>query len=437
MPAALRQNDALGTMLGRRVVVLRRIGGGGQGEVYEVLYDGERKALKWYHPGAIRDVPRFARNLRDNILRGRPTREFLWPIDLTEFRDGTFGYVMDLRPEGYAELNDFLANRATFPSYRRAVDACLWIAYAFGVLHDAGYAYQDINSKNFFIAADTGRVLICDNDNVAPDGTDTGMVGTWGFVAPEVVRGGRPDAQSDLHSMAVLIFLLLLRAHPLEGARAAASVLDDAARARIYGTDPLFVFDGRDRSNALDPARQAGTIRIWEQLPAYLRELFCRAFSREALLDARRRPLEVEWLCALARFRSEIQPCRCGRSELVLAADSLATCEACGATTSARLVLDLGSQALPALYDTRLYRCQLQPSSPLRALDLVGIVVRAADDPSVLGLLNLSGEPWREDRPSGGHAEVPPRGCAVLEPGLGLGLGHARVSVRAGRGGGR
>lgn len=393
----LQMMTSVPTMLGRTVTVKRRIGGGGQGDVYEVLYEGERKALKWYAADSFKNPKAFVRNLKRNIETGAPTEAFLWPLDLTDFHDGGFGYVMDLRPSGYYEVNDFLLNHVAFPSYRRAVDACLGIVSAFRMLHNAGYAYQDINSKNFFIQPETGKVLICDNDNVVPDGTDTGMKGTWGFMAPEIVRGGFPTELSDRHSMAVLIFLLLFKVHPLEGKATADTVFSERERARVYGEEPLFVFDATSEANALSPDVYGVTIAAWQEMPSYLRDLFMRAFSQESLRDGRDRPIDAEWMAALARLRSEIQPCPCGESEVIVESGKPAVCEACGRSLAPRLLLDLGPRVgycLPAAFDTRIYSCQVRVTKPAHALDVVGWVLRSAEDRDVVGLRNMSDDSW-------------------------------------------
>ena len=73
------------------------------------------------------------------------------------------------------------------------IDAALNIVSAYRILHNNGYCYQDLNNGNFFINPDTGRVLICDNDNVAPDGTHTGIIGKPGYIAPEIILGQKEE----------------------------------------------------------------------------------------------------------------------------------------------------------------------------------------------------------------------------------------------------
>ena len=65
---------------------------------------------------------------------------------------------MDLRPEGYNELAEYLVKKARFKSNRAIINAALDICCAFRALHLKGLSYQDLNDGNFFINSETGRV---------------------------------------------------------------------------------------------------------------------------------------------------------------------------------------------------------------------------------------------------------------------------------------
>ncbi len=55
-----------------------------------------------------------------------------------------------------------------FSSVAALINAGLNMVEGFRALHNRGYSYQDLNDGNFFINPQSGDVLICDNDNVAP-----------------------------------------------------------------------------------------------------------------------------------------------------------------------------------------------------------------------------------------------------------------------------
>ena len=169
MSEELSKGFKVKTIDGRIAVVQKHLGGGGQGDVYLVDYNDSPMALKWYKKGAMNNPKAFYENLVDNKEHGSPSAEFLWPIDVTEWSDGTYGYVMPLKPEGFYEVSDFMLTNVCFKSYKTAIDAALKIVSAYRLLHNAGYSYQDLNDGNFFINPQNGKVLICDNDNVAEE----------------------------------------------------------------------------------------------------------------------------------------------------------------------------------------------------------------------------------------------------------------------------
>lgn len=441
MPGTLEVGTRIPTMLGKEVRVLRYLGGGGQGDVYEVLYGaGEHKALKWYRERRFYDERAFVRNLKNNIGHTPPHESFLWPIDMTDYCRGTFGYVMDLRRDGYEDVDDILLNNRPFPSLRRCIDACMGIISAFCVLHQAGYSYQDVNLGNFFINPQTGKVLVCDNDNIAPDDTNLGIVGTMGFIAPEVILGGMPNAASDRYSLAILVFLLLFRTHPLEGLRVKNIVFDSKANRRVYGTHALFVLDEHDTSNALDPENpdHRRALMAWDSMPEHFRQFMRRAFSQESIHRPASRLREIEWLRELVKLRTSIIECpRCG-SEVCFEGGPTA-CDFCGTQLAPELVIDLSESIgtrvgeeylIPVVPDARIYQIQVAVCDYARALDPVACVVRSRAEQGVLGLMNMSKESW-ECRDARGSFEVAPRQVCRLSDGLSIRMGRSDVSVHA------
>ena len=304
----------IGTIYKNTVRVESYIAEGGQGAVYKVDYNGKKMALKWYKKSFISKNPTvFYNHLKNNVLRGSPSPEFLWPQDLTEWADGSYGYIMELRPEGYYDVTDFMLCNVRFKSYRTIIDAALRIISAFRLLHNAGYCYQDLNDGNFFINPKNGRVLICDNDNVAPIGEDTGIIGKPRYMAPEVVMGkSMPNSLSDRFSMSVILYILFCLNHPLEGKKYLAPSLTPKLQEKLYGSEALFMMDPNDHSNGPHPKVHKNTLAVWPCLPDYVQNFFIEVFSQKSLFKPSARPSEIQWLQVLTRFRSEIVPCKCG-----------------------------------------------------------------------------------------------------------------------------
>ena len=325
----------LKTVRNAKIEYVETLGEGGQGYVYKVLYNGKPMAMKVYKPKAIPDPEQFLANLKENMKHAIPSPAFLWPRDVIEAftnkaGDTTFGYIMDLVPENYKSLSSFFKRKAKFNSFRTALDVALKITSAFRILHNAGYSYVDMNGDNFLIDPRTGDVLICDVDNIAPNGTYTGVRGTPRYMAPEIVRGdAAPSTYTDHFSLAVIIFMILTNSHPLEGCRYLMPCLTPDAVQELYGTNPVFILDPKDRSNAPVEGIHKNIAVVWNSLPKYMTDAFTKAFSKERLLDRPdKRLTDQVWEALLIRLRSDILPCPCG-GETFIWDHSAPQCEDC------------------------------------------------------------------------------------------------------------
>lgn len=383
------------TLFGGNIKVEKFLAEGGQGGVYIAEYNGQKKALKWYKKGSLGSNPTaFYENIKQNVMRGAPSAEFLWPLDITEWVDGTFGYIMDLRPEGYYEVTEYMLCHVRFKSYRAIIDAALQIVSAFRILHNAGYSYQDLNDGNFFINPNNGKVLICDNDNVAPDGIETGIIGKPRYMAPEIVLGkSKPNSLSDRFSMSLILYILFCLNHPLEGKRYLVPALTPALQEKLYGSDPVFMMDPNDNSNAPHPVVHKNSIMVWGCLPDYMKKIFVEAFSQKAFQKPSARPKEIDWLNVLTRFRSEIIPCSCG-NEIFTQQGEPCKCEVCHKRANIPFKLVLSNYSIPAIKDSRIYRCQLGVCDEKEALTPVASVLEKKDSPGTLGIKNKSGKRW-------------------------------------------
>jgi DNA-binding helix-hairpin-helix protein with protein kinase domain len=353
--ADLKNGVSIATKAFKTVIVREKLGEGGQGAVYKVDYGGESKALKWYFAGRIADPKKFRENLENNIKNGAP-KMFLWPEDITESYQDSFGYIMPLRPAEYKDFYRFLLGKEQFASVTAMTNASLNIVAGFRELHNKGYSYQDLNDGNFFIDPRNGGVLICDNDNVSEFGQKSGIAGKARYMAPEIVLGADPDVKSDRFSLALILFMLWTNNHPLEGKAAYPPCMDAKNERRIYGENPIFLFDPADKSNRPVPGLHKGALTRYPLLPAYLKEKFEKAFSKEVLHDPSRRIIEREWLHTFIRMRGEVYKCACGE---VYFCDpvGLNPCPTCGKTASLWGYIKTPRYNLPIHQRTRLYEC--------------------------------------------------------------------------------
>ena len=432
---ALQPGQPFVTAGERRGHVADLLGAGGQGEVHKVLIDGVPLALKFYHPACIKADVTLRERLRRAIGRGAPTQAFLWPLDFVEVPgSGSFGYVMPLRPARFVGCRDLIAappKRIELPLARRA-EVCLNLATCFHELHASGFCYQDINFGNIFLDPQTGEVLICDNDNVDVDGAEASIYGTRKFMAPEVVRReALPSSRTDLFSMAVLFFYVLLGWHPLDGRRESETrVLDAAAEKRLYGAEPLFLFDPSNNANGPVPGLHDLILARWNALGEPLRRLFIRSFT-SGLSDPRARVLETEWRSALrAAIDAQVACSSCGFEHVVEArrdrVSCLGQCQCCGAPLAAPPVLFVGRRALTLTPGRTLDQAVFGGGSGDGAT-----LEKHPERPDVLGLRNHTGRTWSVKLPDGSGHDVAPGRAIRVHAGSRFDFGEASGIVRS------
>ena len=405
----MKIGDKIKIQNGGTATILSEFGSGGQGRVFKVEYNGKEYALKWYHIDVFKDkAADFYVNLQNNIKKGAPNDHFLWPLGITEIQDGTFGYIMKVRPSGYEELTSFFVGsrkrqQVHFKSFNAIATAAINIIQAFRELHNNGYTYQDINNGNFFINPNDGNVLICDNDNVSPFGVNLGIMGKQRWMAPEVVTlQNDPDKHSDRFSLAVVLFRLLFINHPLEGKYSTPPCMTKELERKYYGSEPIFVYDPKLTQNRPVPGTDHNLKLFWRIYPKYLKDMFTRAFSQEVLLRKAPRILEKEWLDAFFRCLAEIGPCpHCG-AEMFYSTDGTNGCFECGKIAPKVPTIRLRSFELPMHPGMKLFLWHVDSTFDDTKTVLAEVVTHPKDR-SVLGLHNNSARNWDVLLPDNTH----------------------------------
>jgi len=400
----LKHGQMLATSDGLMLKIVEFIGSGGQGEVYRVLAEGTEYALKWYHHPGTDSQRRMAREQREALSKyllrnAPPDGRFLWPIAIVEDpKNTTFGYLMPLMPDRFFGLEALvLGQMRPVPTFRTLCRAAIGLAECFRKLHNMGACYKDINLGGPVIDPVNGDVMVCDLDNVRINKTPGNIIFVF-FAAPELIRGDSIcQTNTDIHSLAVLLFYMFVRQHPLDGLRQLqVNVFNEAAQRKYYGRKPLFIFDPKDDSNRPIPGFHDHAIRNWGLYPHFLQRLFIRAFT-DGLTAPALRVREGEWMEAFSTLRDCRYYCsECGAEcfmDFERTPDGVdPTCWRCNQTSVVPMRLEIGDRWVLLNHDTEIFGHHLG-----QRLDFGrpgGRVSRHPNDPRKWGITNLTDTKW-------------------------------------------
>lgn len=181
-------------------------------------------------------------------------------------------------------------------------------------MHSAGLAHSDLSNNNVLIDPKTGSCVVIDIDSlVVPGLYPPEVAGTRGYIAPEVLetseypfgdpRRELPCIETDLHSLAVLIYEYLLNRHPLYGPKHIPGISAEDEDFQLMGKQAVFIEDPSDYSNR--PNDLGVTIH---DLGPHLESLFLKAFSK-GLHSPKERPTAMEWEKGLLKTWDLLYPC--------------------------------------------------------------------------------------------------------------------------------
>lgn len=433
MDGQLKAGTFLTSESSTKYKVVSLLGAGGQGEVYDVESSGKHYALKWYFKHmATKEQKAILDNL---VAKGSPDASFLWPQDIIFNNYGApFGYIMPLRPKNFKSIVDMMKRRAE-PSFYALCRAAYNLTSGYQKLHTMGYSYRDISFGNLFFDPNNGNVLICDNDNVAANSLDNSSVyGTPRFMAPEIVVGkAKPSRNTDLYSLAVLLFYMFMMGHPLEGRlEADIKCMDIHAMNRLYGTNPVFVFDPNDKTNRPVKGYQDNVLIYWDLYPQALRDLFTQSFT-EGLTAPNKRVTEKKWMETFANLITGIIPCpKCGAEvfydESKAAAGVAHTCWNCQSTVPMPASIVIGKSRVLLHKNAKLYAHHIYDDYDMDTV--VGTVVQNPSNPNLWGIRNESKENWTYIKPDGIQIAVAIGKSAAIAKGVQINFGRVTGEFR-------
>jgi beta-lactam-binding protein with PASTA domain/predicted Ser/Thr protein kinase len=210
-----------GSVLSGRYRIEARIGAGGMAEVYRGIDPvlNRTVAIKVLLPQFARDTSFVERFRREAQAAARLNHPNIVGVFDTGSDDGTQFIVMEFI-EGRT-LADFLA-AGRKPGPVQAAEVAQRICSALAAAHSQGVIHRDIKPGNVMVTRD-GTVKVMDfgiarmTTGVETAPQTSAVLGTASYLSPEQAQGGPVDARTDIYSLGVVLYELLVGRPPFTG----------------------------------------------------------------------------------------------------------------------------------------------------------------------------------------------------------------------------
>jgi serine/threonine-protein kinase len=207
----------------------RKLGSGGQGQVYLGWREGRAYALKFIHLGQVgdwgwRELFILLRHQWPNVVR--LVSHLRWPEDTPEYLVLVMEYVPGRTVHHWAAEEN--------PCARAVAVLVLKLSRALGRVHEAGVLHRDLKDDNVLVREADGEPVLVDFAAGAMPGTPRVTRGALApadlrFRSPESVAfflrpGRKPDERyayapaDDLYALGVLFYALLTGTYPIDDA---------------------------------------------------------------------------------------------------------------------------------------------------------------------------------------------------------------------------
>ncbi|RUO97680.1 topoisomerase DNA-binding C4 zinc finger domain-containing protein [Hyphomicrobium sp.] len=293
---------------GRALSVGKRIGKGGEGEVF-LLSGAQSRALKVYTDGkALEREAKINAIVRRQLWSQSPL--VAYPIDVVRDSKGRFvGFTMGL-VENHKPIHELYAPGARKQNFQRAnypflVRAAQNIARAVAEVHQTGCVIGDINHSGVLVSQKATAALIDADSFQIADGTTKFFcrVGVQEYTPPELqgrsLDGLERTTDHDAFGLAVIIFQMLsMGRHPFSGSSTKGDMPLEKAIAEYR-----FVYSRRRNVGMVPPP---GVCTLDDFIPT-VADAFEQTFSSEG---AGGRTPAADWVERLGEFEKSLIPCR-------------------------------------------------------------------------------------------------------------------------------
>ena len=293
---------------------------GGQSDIYQITWNEKTYALKWYNR-SLEDA--VGSNQYKAILAysalNLDTEYYTFPLAIVSENENPesgalFGYIMNLIPDGFYEMHDYLLadgdpRQIKFKSFHAMIYAGMNIVSAVHQIHHIGCCCGNLGPGNVVINPSSGNIRMIDCEIIASTDIRYPLLGTRGYMAPEIVRSNfrqKPTIQTDLFSLAIILFRLFYIDHPMEGRMwDRYPLLTDAVEDELYSIHPVYNMSTKTDINRPNDIWAPNVMSRMTLLPDILREGFENTFVNGIDHVMGRTP-ENKWLQILSVARDQL-----------------------------------------------------------------------------------------------------------------------------------
>lgn len=214
------KDPLVGRLVDGRYLVHDRIASGGMATVYLSTDTRLERpvALKVMHAHLAADASFVARFTREARSAARLSHPGVVSVFDQGAGDGTVYLAMEYIPG--RTLRDLVAEAAPL-TLGESLDLIEEVLDGLAAAHAAGLVHRDVKPENVLVG-DDGRLRVADFGlaraaTTATGGATSTLIGTVGYLAPELVLDGASDERADVYAAGVVLYELLTGRAPFAG----------------------------------------------------------------------------------------------------------------------------------------------------------------------------------------------------------------------------